>query len=174
MSGAAFDQLPYDEGRRLELVQREPIEVLGATPEHQLIVLDLGACLREYFRREQRGGVIPDVEFGLGEDNRLRPDLAILLGQRWTSLNRKKTPIPLAPDIVVEVVSPSDKMVDSLREIWMYLGAGVQEVWQVSAETRQILIYHGPKSITVLDIGEMLSTPLLPGWEISLREIFGA
>jgi Uma2 family endonuclease len=174
MSGAAFDQLPLEEGRRWELVHGELIEVPGATPEHQIIVLDLGASLRDYFRREPRGGVIPDVEFALGEDDRLRPDLAILLGERWTSVNRKKTPIPVPPDITVEVLSPSERATDSLRKIRIYLSSGVQEVWQVSADTQQVLIYRGAKSITVLEIGESLNTPLLPGWEISLREIFSA
>ena len=94
------------------------------------------------------------------------------MGERWTSIDRKKTPIPLAPDIAVEVISPSEGADDSLRKIWTYLGAGVQEVWQISPELQRVLIYRGAKSITALEIGESLSTPLLPGWEISVREIF--
>ena len=174
MSGAAFDQLPYEEGRRWELVQGEMIAVSSATLEHQVIVLDLGASLRQYFRREPRGGVAPDVEFALGEDNRLRPDLAILLGEHWTSIDPRKTPIPLVPDIAVEVQSPSARANDVMRKIRTYLGAGVQEVWQVMPEFQTVLIYRGAKAITVLEIGDTLSTPLLPNWELPLREIFGA
>jgi len=172
MSGAAFDQLPYEDGRHLELLQGEMIEVPSATLEHQLIVLILGTSLYQYLGLERRGGVVPDVEFAFGEDNRLRPDLAILLGERWTSVDRRKIPIPLAPDIAVEVVSPSERTSESLRKIRIYLGAGVREVWQVSAETQEILIFRGSKSNTVLEIDEILNTPLLPGWEISVREIF--
>ena len=174
MSGAAFDQLPYEKGRHLELLLGEMIEVTSATPEHQSIVLALGSSLYQYLQRQPYGGALPDVEFALGEDIRLRPDLAILLGERWTSINWKKIPVPVAPNIAVEVVSPSERVTDSLRKIKTYLGAGVQEVWQVSAETQEILIYGSPKSIHALDIGDNLSTPLLPGWQISVREIFGA
>jgi len=174
MSGAAFDQLPYEEGRRWELVQGEMIAVSSATLEHQGIVLDLGANLRQYLRREPRGGVALDVEFALSDDNRLRPDLAILLGEHWTSVDRKKVPIPLAPDIAVEVQSLSARANDIMRKIRTYLAAGVQEVWQVAPEFQTVLIYRGAKSITVLEIGDSLSTLLLPGWELPLREIFTA
>jgi len=172
MSGAAFDQLPYEEGRRWELVQGEMIAVSSATPEHQSIVIIFGASLRNYSRREPGVWALPDSEFALGEDDRVRPDVAILLNGRWASVDRKKTPIPLAPDIAVEVISPSERANDTMRKIRTYLGAGVQEVWQIVPEFQTILIYRGAKSITVLDIGDSLNTPLLPGWEISVREIF--
>lgn len=174
ISGAAFDQLPDEKGSRLELVQGEVIEVSSATPEHQSIIVELITSLHPYLRREPFGGVLPDVEFALGDDNRLRPDLAILLGERWGAVSPKKIPIPLAPDIAVEVVSPSERTSDSLRKIKLYLLFGVQEVWQFSAETQEILIYGRSKSIRSLDIGDTLMTPLLPGWELSLRTIFGA
>ena len=172
MSGTAFDQLPYEEGRHLELLQGEVITVARPTPEHQIIVTILSGSLLDYFRREPGGVALPDCEFALGEDDRLCPDVAILLRERWASVNRKKTPIPLAPDIAVEVLSPSELAIDSMRKVWTYLDAGTREVWQFQPESQKVLIYRGAKSITVLDIGDYLSSPLLPGWEISVREIF--
>lgn len=174
MSGVAFDQLTYEEGRHLELLQGELIDVPNATLKHQLIVLDLGGSLRQYFWREPCGGVAPDVDFALAEDTRLRPDLAILLGEHWASVDENKTPISLTPDIVVEVVSPSERVADSLRKIRTYLRAGVREVWQVAPGTQQVFIHRAGPSVAVLEIDDILKTPLLPGWEISLREIFRA
>jgi len=168
MSEAAFDRPQYEEGRKRELVQREPIAAPGATLKHPLIVLQLGTSLHQYFWRELRGCAAPDV----GEDNRLRPDVAILLGHHWTSVDEDKTPIPLVPDIAVEVQSPSEGANDTMHKIRTYLGAGVREVWQVAPEFQTVLIDRGTKSITVLEIGDSLNTPLLPGWEIPVREIF--
>jgi Uma2 family endonuclease len=74
----------------------------------------------------------------------------------------------------VEVLSPSERSTDSQRKVWTYLGAGVREVWQVVPEGRKVLIYREPMSFIVLEVGQNLSTPLLPGWEIPVREIFGA
>lgn len=174
MSGAAFDQLPLEEGRHLELLEGEVITVATAIPEHQMIVLLLGASLLNHFRRDARGGVLPDSEFALGEDTRVCPDLAVLLGERWVSLDRKKTPIPVAPDIAIEVISPSERATDSQRKVWVYLGAGVQEVWQVWSDTLKVFVYQGAKSVTILEVGDRLSTPLLPNWDLPLREIFSA
>jgi Uma2 family endonuclease len=72
----------------------------------------------------------------------------------------------------VEVQSPSERANDTMRKIRTYLAAGVQEVWQIMPEFQTIHIHRGGKSIPVLEIGDSLSTPLLPGWEISVREIF--
>jgi Uma2 family endonuclease len=152
--------LPYDEGRQWELIQGELIAVSSPTPEHQLIVGMLIASLREYFRRKPVGNAIAAVEFALGVDERFRPDVAVLLVERWKMVDRKKTPIPGAPDIAVEVMSPNERATDSLRKIWTYLGAGVHKVWQVSPETRKVLVYRSAKSISALDIDEFLTTPL--------------
>jgi Uma2 family endonuclease len=172
MSGAAFDQLPYEKDRKQELIEGELIEVPSPTPEHQLCVITLGGSLDAYFRREQTGVVLPDSEFALGDYNRLRPDLAILLNERWAKVDRKKSPIRLAPDIAIEVLSPSELANRSLRKVWIYLEAGVKEVWQVSAESQKVLIYKDSKSATILDIGDRLSTPLLPGWDLPVRDLF--
>jgi Uma2 family endonuclease len=172
MSGAAFDQLPYEEGRYLELLQGEVIEVSRPTLRHQRIVLTVIVSLHEYFRREPLGEAVPDTEFALGEADRLCPDVAILLGERWAAIDPDRTPIPLAPDIAVEVISPSERTTESDRKVATYLAAGTQEVWQFYSETRKVVVYRGPKSITPLYEGDTLSTLLLPGWEVSVRDIF--
>jgi Uma2 family endonuclease len=174
MSGAAFDQLPYDKFHRWELLRGELIAVPTRTPGHQIIVGTLAASLYEYLGREQGGIAVWGCEYALGDDDRMTPDIGILLREKWASIDRKKTPIPVAPDIAVEVISPSERADDISRKVWTYLGAGVQEVWEISPATQRIFVYRGAKSITVLEIGESLSTPLLQGWEISIREIFEA
>jgi Uma2 family endonuclease len=174
MSGAAYDQLSLEEGRHLELLHGDVIDVPTATPRHQRIVNTFIVSLGVYFLREPRGVTVPDSEFALGEDDRLCPDVAILVAERWASVNPDRTPIPVSPDIAVEVISPSERTTDSQRKVWTYLEAGVQEVWQVFPEVQRVLIFRGAKSAVVLDIADTLSTPLLPGWEISVREIFGA
>ncbi|HTS29313.1 MAG TPA: Uma2 family endonuclease [Bryobacteraceae bacterium] len=172
MTGAAFDQLPYEEGRNLELLQGELIVVPSPTPEHQMIVGGLYVSFVECFRREPGGGALLDSEFVLGRDDRLRSDVAVLLGERWVCLDLKKTPITVAPDIAVEVISPSERTAESDRKVSTYLAVGTQEVWQFYPESQKVFVYRGPKSVTPLYIDDSLSTPLLPGWELPLREIF--
>ncbi len=166
MSGAQFDALPYEEGRRWELLAGDLIDVSSPTPEHQLIVSNLTASLREYFRRHAIAGALPDVEFALSlsVEDRVRPDLAVLLHDRWRSLNRRKIPISGSPNIAVEVISPTERTTDSTRKVWTYLKAEVEEVWQILPDTRAILIYTFQTGMSVLGPDRSLTTPLLPGW----------
>lgn len=176
MSGAQFDALPYEEGRRWELLSGDLIDVSSPTPEHQLIVSNLNASLRKYFRRHAIGGVLPDVEFALGGEDRVRPDLAVLLHNRWRDLDRRRIPISGAPDIAVEVISPTERTTDSTRKVWTYLKSGVEEVWQILPDapvnTHAILIYTSQAGMRVLGADRSLITPLLPDWEISFDELF--
>ena len=172
MTGAQFDALPYEEGRRWELLDGELIEVPSPTPEHQMIALALAAALREYFRRTGTGGALQDVEFALSSRDRLRPDVCVLLGARWTSLNRKRIPIPGAPDIACEIISPSERTAESARKVRRYLAAGVKEVWQVFPEDREVMVHTSDAPVRFLDAAQPLTTDALPGWTLPLGEIF--
>jgi Uma2 family endonuclease len=173
MSGAAFDQLPVEECRKWELLEGELIEVPMATPRHQRVLSILDFSFENYFRNKALGVVLPESEFALGDSNRLRPDLAILLSETWAKIDLDKSPIRLAPDIAIEILSPSERADQSLRKVWVYLGAGVQEVWQISLPNQKVLIYRsGSKSVSVLDPGDRLSTVLLPDWDIAVSELF--
>jgi Uma2 family endonuclease len=110
MSGKQFDDLPYDEGRRWELQDGELIPVSGATPRHQAIVSRLVHLLQDYLEANAAGGLaIPDVEFALSDVLRLRPDVCVLLPEKAGRLDPDLIPVPGAPDIAIEVISPSER-----------------------------------------------------------------
>ncbi len=106
MTGEQFDALPYEEGRRWELLSGGLIEVSSATPKHRMIVTRLPMSLVAYFDLHKNGGVFPDVEFALGPGIRLRPDIAVMLQDTWRNTDLEKTPVPTAPDIAVEIIHP--------------------------------------------------------------------
>lgn len=172
MSGAQFDALPFEEGRRWELLSGDLVPVSSATPQHQEIVLTLAASLRAHLRRHRIGSVPPDVEFALTEQDRLLPDVAIILHDRWRNLESGKVPVAGSPHIAVEIISPSERSSDSAHKVWTYLRNGVEEVWQVLPESRSVLIYQAQAGTVILAGESLLRTSLLPGWEISLSEIF--
>ncbi len=60
-----FDALPYEEGRKWELLQGDLIEKPSPTPEHQFMVGNVCASLRQYFQTSPIGAALPDVEFAL-------------------------------------------------------------------------------------------------------------
>ena len=172
MTGAQFDALPYEEGRRWELLDGELIEVPSPTPRHQMIVGTLVASLREYFQHTGTGGALPDVEFALSNRDRLRPDVCVLLAERWSNLDFDRIPIPGAPDIACEIISPSERTAESARKVRRYLAAGVKEVWQVFPEDQEVIVHTSNAPVRFLDADQTLSTEALTGWSLPIAEIF--
>jgi Uma2 family endonuclease len=168
MTGAQFDALPYDEGRRWELIEGDLVAVSSPTPEHQLVVQKLVLALMLYFGKRPGGIVLGDVECALSDANRVRPDVLVLLGERADTLNRSRVPIPGAPDIAVEVISPSERTTESMRKVETYLRHGVREVWQVFPALRQVVV-HTPDGSHRL---ETLTTDLLPELALPVSSLF--
>jgi Uma2 family endonuclease len=108
MTGIEFDALPYQEGRRWELIRGELIAVSSPTPRHQEIVFRILETLRQYLGANQ-GLAYSDVEFALTENDRLRPDICVLLGEKAVGLDLDRAPVAGAPDIAVEVISPTER-----------------------------------------------------------------
>ena len=171
MTGAQFDALPYDEGRRWELIEGDLVAVSSPTPEHQLILQKLLFALMLYFQQHPGGIVLSDVEFALSGTNRVRPDVLVLLAERAKTLNRSKIPIPGAPDIAVEVISPSERTSDSMSKVETYLRHGVQEVWQVFPTLRQVVVLTS-QATQRLAASETLTTSLLPEFAVAVSSLF--
>jgi Uma2 family endonuclease len=171
MAASQFDAVPYEEGRKWELLEGELIEKPSPTPQHQLVVSTFFTSLRQYFQTSPIGAALPGGEFALNESTRVRPDVCVLLHNRWTNLDRRRIPIPGAPDIAIEIISPSERTADSLRKVRIYLRAGVQEVWQIYPEEGTVVIYASNVPLRVLNESDTLTTPLLPGWQLSIHDI---
>ena len=90
MTGAQFDALPYEEGRRWELIERELVEVSSPTPEHQILVQRLLLALVLYVHTQQQGLVLADVEFALAATSAYGRTSWFCLARRPNvSINRK-------------------------------------------------------------------------------------
>ena len=173
MTGAQFDALPYDEGRRWELLEGGLIEVPSPTFEHQEIVYQILTSLKLYLA-DGRGVASHDVEFALSPDTRVRPDVWALLGERATILDLSRVPIPGCPDLAVEVISPSEHTADSMYKVDTDFRYGAREVWQVYPRSRQVVVHSSARDLRKLSVGESLTTPLLPDFELPVAAIFVA
>jgi Uma2 family endonuclease len=172
MTGPRFDAMPDGEGRRWELIDGELIPVSSPTPRHQDIVLVAVVALRGYFASSGTEGVAyQHVEFALTEDGRLRPDVCALLGEKARRLDRDKVPIPGAPDIAVDVISPSERSSESHGKVRAYLRNGTAEVWQVYPKSRTVQIHRGELS-TTLEASQQVVSDLLPGFAMAVTSLF--
>ncbi len=114
-----------------------------------------------------------DATFTIGKDERM-PDVSFVSNEKLTG-GEPVTKADFAPDLAVEVVSPTDAYAKILKKIQKYLEAGVKQVWLVEPEFQTVAVYKPPmpmKSET-LTVGDSLSCEeILPGFHLPLDEIF--
>ena len=172
MTGAQFDALPLQEGRRWELINGELVPVPSPTWRHQDIAFQINLAFKQYFKTSAVVGLVAqDVEFALTADDRVRPDVCVMLGEKAVRLDRDCTPIPGAPDLAIEVISPSESASASHDKVRRYLKCGTSEVWQIYLTSRTEQIHQG-NSANVIGEDECLTTGLLPGLSIPVATLF--
>ncbi len=169
MSGLQFDALPYEEGRRRELLEGDCIKVSSPTPRHQEIVFRVLLSLRQYLAGN--GTALAAVEFALSELIRLRPDVCVLLADSADLLDLDRVPIPAAPYLAVEVISPTERASESQDKVRAYLRNGTREVWQILPRPRTGSV-HTPTGSIVLEQGSAMTSALLPGCIESIDQLF--
>ena len=104
---------------------------------------------------------------------RRAPDLGIILGERRGQLRGSKV-IQLIPDLVVEVISPSETGPSIHRKLRQYFEAGVKGAWVVYPESGTVEAWTTPTvALRVLRGDDALTSPLLPGFTLPLQELFG-
>ena len=82
-------------------------------------------------------------------------------------MDRYKIPVPFAPDIAVEVLSPSERAIDVRRRVRDYLRAGSKEVWLLDHAIGEELV-HTPTRIRMLQGTDILESGLLPGFSVAV------
>ncbi len=98
-----------------------------------------------------------------------RPDAAYLTREQI----KHPDTAPEAPALVVEVSSPSNTDLTNKKKLLEYLDAGVQMVWYIYPQLKQVWIHTSPSSVTVCQEGDTCQAdPAVPGLAISVQEIF--
>jgi Uma2 family endonuclease len=102
------------------------------------------------------------------------PDIAFILWERLPEDDEEIPAIPdLAPDLAVEVISPSNTAKEMARKRREYFKAGTSLVWQVYPKTKTVEVYTSPPKFRTLEIDDTLDGgTLLPGFRLPLRTLF--
>jgi Uma2 family endonuclease len=169
MSVEEFAAMPREEAVRYELVKGELVPLASGTPLHAWIRDGLGDRLRDYLRAHRIGIALTEVDCSTIDDTVRRPDLSYLSRERWLLVDPARIPVPFAPDIAVEVLSPSEKAVEVNRKVAEYLAAGSVEVWIIDPQNIEVLV-RSAHGVRVLRAGETLESPLLPGFSFGVSE----
>lgn len=167
-------QLP-DDGQRYEIVEGDLVVSPAPAPRHQRIVGNLFTLLR---RAEQAGyGQVYQAPLDVVFDPRnvTQPDLLFIRRDRLAIVT--ETNVQGAPDLVVEVLSPSTRERDLGAKSRLYARFGVPYYWVVDPETQTVHSYTlhagGYAAEPVLRPGDTLTCPLFPSLSIAVADLFG-
>ena len=178
LSAEEFLELPdtYDR-RKMELDEGELYLMPRPRRVHQAWHLDLTWHIESYLREfnDPPAELFLDFVVALSLESRilLAPDLSIVSRERLNLVSERT--IEGAPDIAIEILS-SDRRRDLVRKRELYSKAGVLEYWIFDPENdiARLLELRGGEYVerAVLGADDFLTTPLLPGLEIPLADIF--
>jgi Uma2 family endonuclease len=103
------------------------------------------------------------------------PDAAWILRSRWEALSdsqRERFP-PLAPDFVVELASPTDRIADLRAKLREYIDCQVRLGWLIDPTTKQVEIYRPDREPEILtDPATIRAEPELPGFVLDLTDFW--
>ncbi len=105
----------------------------------------------------------------------LSPDASWLALARWEALSpdERRGFARVCPDFVAELLSPSDRLTDTMRKMEQWLAAGARLAWLIAPATESVYIFEPGQPVRpVVGFGQALSgEPVLPGFALELRRL---
>ena len=174
ITAAELEQMPDDDSVRTELDEGELITMPPAGLEHGDCASEIDYLLRDFVKKNGLGKVYSgEAGFRLNEDTVRAPDVAFVRKERVATVHRRGFGMG-APDLAVEVFSPSDSVRQLMRKVKQYFAAGCHTVWIVYPDRREIQILDAQGADRLLGPEDALDAPeLLPGFSTPVGPIFG-
>ena len=164
-----------EDGRRYEIHGGELVVVPSPLPCHQFAVLQIATRLNDY-RRESGGiALVAPLDIVFDEHDVVQPDVVFFRAER-RHLVQPHAVTRAAPDIAIEVVSPSTAAVDRGRKMGLFERHGVPEYWIADPIRRQFEVYvlvdGAYLQAQVASSGDTVRSVLLPDLTFPVAAIF--
>jgi Uma2 family endonuclease len=168
--------LPED-GKRHELIDGEHVVTPSPNTRHQVIAGNLHGFIWSHLQSHPVGRVfIAPLDVLFSAFDVVEPDLLYVSNERAAVITQPN--IKGAPDLVVEIGSPGTRKRDEVTKRRLYERFGVSEYWVVDPELEAVKVYRrvGDRYVRVAELlretGDILTTPLVPGLEMSVERVF--
>ncbi|PZV00805.1 MAG: hypothetical protein DCF32_17020 [Leptolyngbya sp.] len=157
---------------RMELVDGEVKIMSPSGYEADEVSIELAAQIRNWVRPRQLGRVTgSSAGFILPNADTRAPDVSFVKAERLRRSPRSFA--ELAPDLMVEVKSPTDKLTKLRSKIQDFLALGTQVGILIDPEVRCVEVYRAGDEAVLLGDGDRLTLPdLLPGWEVAVADLW--
>ncbi len=170
---ADYREMP-DDGRRYQVVEGELFTAPAPNTFHQFVQKNLLRILDNYLLQHPIGKALgAPCDVYLDDFNVFQPD--VLYVTREYAARIQDDGIHGAPDLAIEILSPSSAALDR-RKRGLLAKAGTVEFWQVDPALRQIQRFvfaeSMAKPVALIDEPETCTSPLFPGLTLATAEIF--
>lgn len=167
-----------DDGHCYELVKGELRMAPPPGSEHGEVTMNLAGPLYQHVKNNNLG-VVYAAETGFklesNPDTVRAPDVAFVRIESVQQTGRLPGYRSGSPDLVVEVVSPSDRVTNVEEKVAEWLEDGARMVWVVSRKLHNVIVYRSLTNIVTLTEKDKLDgADVVPGFQIKVAEIFGS
>jgi Uma2 family endonuclease len=168
-----FLELDIPERRHAELDEGRLVDVTFPDFQHNRVCGRVFRLLYDYAQKRALGEAFTsDAPFRLGPDTLRGPDAAFLSNESLRRLTARAKYFEGGPDLVVEVVSPSDTARDMQRKVKQYLQAGAKLVWVIYPDLVEVQLFDADGSVRLLKDGDILEAPgILPGFRVTVNSL---
>ncbi|MCL6447239.1 MAG: Uma2 family endonuclease [Armatimonadetes bacterium] len=169
------DYVMLPEGAPYQLIGGKLVMTPAPTTFHQIILVRLLEKLLLYTAKEKSGQVlVAPVDVYFEEKETYQPDIVFIAKDRLQIIEREK--VKGAPDLIIEILSPSTAYYDLKKKAIVYARHGVKEYWIVDPEDHSIEVHQEAEGKYKLNQrveqkGEVKSL-LLDGFTVEAEEIF--
>ncbi|MDJ0598846.1 MAG: Uma2 family endonuclease [Crocosphaera sp.] len=157
---------------RLELVDGEIIVMSPSGYASDEVATEFARQLANWVKPRKLGRVTASsAGFNLPDANIRSPDVSFVKAERLKQSPRSFA--DLAPDLMVEVKSPTDSLTKTREKIQNFLNAGTQVGILVNPDERIVEVYRNNYPVQILQDGDHLTLPdLLPDWTLLVSELW--
>ena len=167
--------IPEEDENRYELIDGELYMAPAPSWEHQSSSYNLTLTLGGFVSENGLGVVrYAPVDVYLSEEDVFQPDIVFVSNERLDII--RSSGVHGAPDLVVEVLSPSTERIDRTLKAERYAMFGAKEYWQADPIAKTITVLRARdgafEQAGVFTEGMTVETPLLPGLQVDVSEVF--
>ena len=168
---ADLEAMP-DDGTRRTLIEGRLIEMPGAKPDHSEYQGLLVTFLTIFVLAHKSGKVLPELGCQFTADTKMFPDVGYVSYARLGDHDMREY-LPFAPDLAIEIMSPSNTSEEISEKIDWYLRFGARLIWVVYPRTQKVYVYSTEKPFAIVDRAGVLSgESVLPGFTLPVAELF--
>ena len=169
------DYVHMPEGKRYEIVEGELYMVPAPTTTHQRISRKLEEMLSRFVEERKLGEVFyAPIDVVFSETDIVQPDIIFISNENKNII--KEENIKGAPDLIIEILSPSGAQRDKIIKKKLYARNGVKEYWLAEPQKKTIealvLEKRGYETFKVFSDKEVLTSRLIKGLQIPVENIF--